>query len=72
MSAKKQLTIETSRKKFYFYVTESSGKFRVQQVDSFGWISDDTHTVGTARTLQDAIELAKSCVEGSVRNIDIH
>lgn len=71
MSTTKKVTIETSKKKYYFVIKESSGIYDVYQTVSFGWISDDNRKIGRARSLNDAIELAKTNVEGSVRDVDI-
>jgi hypothetical protein len=67
----KKIVIDTDKKKGQlFKVSESSGKFYVYDVD-VGFISDNTTKIGEARSLQDAIEIIKASVDGTVRNIKI-
>lgn len=70
MSAKR-IVIDTDRKKGQlFKVSESSGKFYVYDVN-VGFISDSLTKIGESRSLQDAIEIIKASVDGTVRNIKI-
>jgi len=67
----KKIVIDTDRKKGQlFKVSESSGKFYVYDVD-VGFISNSATKIGEARSLQDAIEIIKASVDGTVRNIKI-
>jgi hypothetical protein len=67
----KKVVIDTDRKKGQlFKVSESSGKFYVYDVE-VRFISDSLTKIGEARSLQDAIEVIKASVEGTVRNIKI-
>ena len=70
MSAKK-VVIDTDRKKGQlFKVSESSGRFYVYDVE-VRFLGNDQKKIGEARSLQDAIEVVKASVQGSVRNIRI-
>ena len=67
MSAKK-IVIDTDRQKGQlFKVSESGGKYYVYDVD-VGFLGSAQKKIGEARNLQDAIEIIKSSVRGSVKN----
>jgi hypothetical protein len=68
MSAKR-IVIDTDRKKGQlFKVSESGGRFYAYKA-SVGFISDDLKKLGESRSLEDAIQIIKASVDGSVRDI---
>ena len=70
MSTKK-IVIDTDRARGQlFKVSESSGRFTIYDVD-VGFITDDLKKIGEARSLEDAIQVIKAAVSGTVRNIKI-
>lgn len=67
----KKIVIDTDRKKGQlFKVSEASGKFYVYDVD-VGFFGNNQKKIGETRSLQDAIEVIKASVDGTVRNIKI-
>ncbi len=68
MSSKK-IVIDTDRKKgLLFKVSESGGRFYAYKVN-VGVITDDLKKVGESRSMEDALQIIKASVDGSVRDI---
>jgi hypothetical protein len=72
MSTKK-LTLETKSGKNYFQIEENNGKYTLSKViyttSFFG--STKYEKLGHAKSLADAIVLAKTTVQGSIINQDL-
>ena len=69
--ATKKVIIHTDQQRGQIFRVSSSGsKYIVYAVDS-GVFFDDSRKVGEARSMDDAIEIAKSFARGNVRNIEI-
>lgn len=67
----KKIVIDTDRKRGQlFKVSESGGRFYVYDID-VGLLSDSQKKIGESRSLQDAIEIIKASVDGTVRNVKI-
>lgn len=67
----KTIVIDTDRKKGdLFKVSEYNGRFYVYDLD-VGIIFTDRKKIGETHSLQDAIELIKASVSGTVREVRI-
>jgi hypothetical protein len=71
--AVKKITIETSSRKYNFEVDEYNGKYTLYDIDytSSFFNSKRRNKVGETKSLQDAIMLAKSSVDGNIKNTQI-
>jgi hypothetical protein len=67
----RKVVVDTSQRKGQlFKVSEYGGTFYLSRV-GVGIILNDETSIGTTRSLKDAIELIKASVEGEVRNVKI-
>lgn len=67
----KKVVIDTNREKGQvFRVSESNGRYFVYDVE-VGLLSDTQKRIGEARSLQDALEIIKASVRGTVREVRI-
>ena len=53
-----------------FKVSESGGRYYAYKVNP-GFISDDLKKLGESRSLEDAIQIIKASVDGSVQDLKI-
>ena len=67
----KKIVIDTDKKRGQlFKVSEAGGRFYIYHVAP-GVFFNNQKTIGESKNLQDAIEIIKSSVDGSVRNVKI-
>lgn len=67
----KKIVIDTERKRGQlFKVSESGSRFYIYSIAP-GFFSNNQKKIGESRNLQDAIEIIKASVEGTVRNVKI-
>lgn len=67
----RRVVVDTSNQKGQlFKVSEFDGTYYVSRVD-VGIILNDDVSIGTTRSLKDALELIKASVGGEVRNVRI-
>ena len=68
---KRKVVVDTDRQRGQlYYVNEYDGRFYVYDVD-VGILFDDKKKIGESRNLADALEIIKSHVSGTVRDIRI-
>jgi uncharacterized membrane protein YkoI len=67
--SEKLVDIKTNKSTYRFRISESGGKYSVAK--DTGTFFTSWNTIGTARSMDDALDLAKSEVDGTVRDIDI-
>ncbi|MEP6670261.1 MAG: hypothetical protein ABJF10_13960 [Chthoniobacter sp.] len=68
---KRTVVVDTDRQRGQlYYVNEYAGRFYIYDVD-VGLIFDDKKKIGESRSLADALEIIKSHVGGSVRDVRI-
>jgi hypothetical protein len=69
--SEKRVSIDTSSHRgLLFKISEHDGKYRVFAVDP-GFIANSYNRIGEARSLEDAILVAKSYAKGTIRNVRI-
>jgi len=66
----RKVIIDTGNQKQLFKVREYDGRFTVYRIN-VGFFTDDSRKIGETRSLEDAITLIKTSVDGSVRNVEI-